>query len=737
MADTVDGVKRTLAAALLGCAVLSGTTVAASTARAAVTRPATQSAASAQAASAQVGSASRPPLVVVGVPGLLWSDITPSATPQLWRLAEAGSVGDLVVHGEDELTCPADGWLTLNAGARAMAPRTAAGNCAALPAAGPAGVPSMRALVSYNQQFHWNPSWGLLARAAGPGQCATAIGPGAALALAGPAGSVSATPVRHALTGGSASDRTGYAKCPLTVVDLGAVPASHGTARQTTVRADDATVGRIRASLPAGAILVVAALADSGTAPHLHPIIVAGPGFGDGLLDSAATRQSGLVTLTDLTPTLLHLRGVAVPADAVGSQIHRANRGSLSGTVRDLIGADTDAQVYAHTFGWFFAGYGIADGLAFIGIGLALRGGSPERRRRRAVAWRVAGVFAAAVPVGSFLASLVPWWLLAHPAVWLYALAVGWAAVIGAVALAGPWRREPLAPLGLVAGLTAAVLAADVATGSHLQLGTPFGLSVIVAGRFYGIGNNAVLVYAAAGLFCAGWLGLRARQRQPGRRGPALTAVAITAVVVIGVAGWPGFGAKVGGTFAMVPCFLILAMAVAGVRLTARRAVVALVCGVALVVLFALVNYLVPATGASDIGGFFGQVLHGGAGGTLSRKISSNVGSLTLSEYALIVPPVVVIAGLMLIRPSWFAVKTLPRGWDAQPLLRVILAVIWLVAVLSWFAEDSGVTVVASGLPFVLPLGIAAAAACGLAPDPPSDTGPAQQARQAILDLPP
>jgi hypothetical protein len=206
---------------------------------------------------------------------------------------------------------------------------------------------------------------------------------------------------------------------------------------------------------------------------------------------------------------------------------------------------------------------------------------------------------------------------------------------------------------------------------------------------------------------------------------------------VVGVAGWPGFGAKVGGTFAMVPCFLILAMAVAGVRLTARRAVVALACGVALVVLFALVNYLAPATGQSDIGGFFGQVLHGGAGGTLSRKISSNVGSLTLSEYALIVPPVVVILGLMLVRPSWFAVKTLPRAWAAQPLLRVILAVIWLVAVLSWFAEDSGVTVVASGLPFVLPLGIAAAAACRLASQPPLGAGPAQQARQAILDSPP
>jgi hypothetical protein len=45
--------------------------------------------------------------------------------------------------------------------------------------------------------------------------------------------------------------------------------------------------------------------------------------------------------------------------------------------------------------------------------------------------------------------------------------------------------------------------------------------------------------------------------------------------------------------------------------------------------------------------------------------------------------------------------------------------------------------VVASGLPFVLPLAIAAAAAASQEPAPPQGTGPAQQARQAILDLPP
>lgn len=672
------------------------------------------------------------PVVFVGIPGLLWSDVSATKTPALWRLAGAGSDGNLVVHAVQALTCPADGWLTLNTGARAMAPRPASGQCPGLPSVvpGPGGsaqVPAMRSLVAYNKQFHYNPNWGLLARAAGPGNCATAIGPGAALALASGTGRVTdyvpATPA-------SLVNNASLSQCPLTVVDLGTVPA--GNRRQAAVRADDAAVGRIRGELPPGATLVVAALADGATA-HLRPVVVDGPGFGPGLLASAATRQPGLVTLTDLTPTLLHWNGVRVPSDAIGSMLTRADRGSLGSAVRGLIGQDTAAQVYRGTFGWFFAAYGVADALVLAAIGLLLRGGQPERRRRRAELWRAAGVFACAVPAGSFLASIVPWWLLSHPAVWLYGLTTGWTLVVGSAALAGPWRRDPLGPLGVVSFVTAAVIAVDIATGSRLQIGTPFGLSVVVAGRYYGIGNNAIVIYATAGLFFAGWAGLVMLRRGQGSVRAALAATAGVALVVVAVAGWPGFGAKVGGTFAMVPGFLIILMGVAGVRMTTRRVAVAIVCGAVVVVMFALVNYLAPGTGQSDIGGFFGQVLHGGAGGTLSRKIGSNVGSLTTSYYALIVPPVVVVAGLMLLRPPVFALKTLPQAWTARPLLRVILAAIWLVAVLCWFAEDSGVTVVASGLPFVLPLAISAAAAACTGPRTTADAVAAHPERQTIV----
>src|SRR5271165_2877642 len=129
-------------------------------------------------------------VVVVGISGLRWSDVSPSVTPTLWRLAGQGSVGSLVDYAVLPLTCPADGWLTLNAGARAQSEHTDAA-CGTFPAVVAAGggaeVPGLAALESYNQRFHDNPDWGLLAGAAG---CATAVGPGAALALADRAGHV-------------------------------------------------------------------------------------------------------------------------------------------------------------------------------------------------------------------------------------------------------------------------------------------------------------------------------------------------------------------------------------------------------------------------------------------------------------------------------------------------------------------------------------------------------------------
>ena len=452
-------------------------------------------------------------VVIVGISGLRWSDVSAAGTSALWGVAGSGSVGSLVDFAVGPDTCPGDAWLTLNGGDRARVPRGRGGVCPALPAvtvmrpggvgvAGPARVAGMRSLVSYDRTLKYDPRWGLLASAAGAGGCATAAGPGAALALAGPGGGVGSY-----LPGVSAVSAAVLARCPLTVADLGSLPAGQPGARAVAVRRAGAQVAALAAELPAGATLLVAGLGADTAPPHLQVVMVRGPGYRAGLVGAASARQGGMVVLTDLTATVLGWRGQPRPGGLPGAAVLAAGRGPLGAAVRGLIGQDTAAQVWAGTHAVFFWGYALADLVIFAGVGLILWGARAGRRARRAVWWQPAGVIAGAVPAGSFLANVVPWWLLGHPAVWQYALTAAGTALVAGVALAGPWRRGPFGPPGAVALATVLIVGVDVMTGSRLQLGAPFGLSVLEGGRFYGIGGEAVGLYAVCVLIAIAWVG--------------------------------------------------------------------------------------------------------------------------------------------------------------------------------------------------------------------------------------
>jgi hypothetical protein len=659
-------------------------------------------------------------VVIVGISGLTWNLVTKTAMPELWQLAAAGSVGSLVDYAQQPLSCPADGWLTLNSAARAQGPRP----CTSLPAVTTVGagakVAAMPQIIEYNQQFHESPDWGLLGTLA---SCATAVGPGAALALASAQGTVSSyVPSPGELT------QSVLARCPLTVVDLGQIQGQVQTAASERILAStlDHQLTEIAAELPPSTLLLVTAPGAAAGAgqgqtpagpPHLMSVVVSGPGFADGLLDSSATRRPGIVTLTDLTPTVAAWLGSAVPAGTVGAQITRGDRGDLDSTIASLIARDAAEQVWISTHGWFFIGYGIADVLAFGLPALLFWGRAAQRRRRRAQCWRIAGIAAAAVPLGSYLANVVPWWQMTHPAWWLYSLTVAWTLAAAAAALAGPWRRSALGPFGAICTATLLLLAVDVMAGSRLQLDAPFGLSLLVSGRYYGIGNDALGIYCVSALVAAAWLaGIvgPAGASRPNRQGPSVLVAAAVGVLAVVASGWPGFGAKVGGTIALVPCLLLLTAWLAGVRVGRRWVVPVAVSGVVVFLVFAVVSYFLPEAGVSDIGTFAGNLLHGKGGELLERKISANVGSLTLNVFSWLIPVAAVAAGAALWRPATLRLRTLAAAFAAVPVLRVLAWLIWLVLVIGWFADDSGVIVPAVALPFVVPLLVAMAASVNL-----------------------
>src|ERR1700722_17682682 len=64
-------------------------------------------------------------VVIVGISGLRWNQVTPRATPELWRLASGGSGGSLGDYAQQPLACPAHGLVAPNAG-RPPAPRARA-----------------------------------------------------------------------------------------------------------------------------------------------------------------------------------------------------------------------------------------------------------------------------------------------------------------------------------------------------------------------------------------------------------------------------------------------------------------------------------------------------------------------------------------------------------------------------------------------------------------------------------
>lgn len=656
---------------------------------------------------AGAGPVSTSTVIVVGIPGLRWDDLSAGGTPTLWRLAGAGAVGSLSVAAARPVTCPADGWLTLGAGNRARGPAPVTGACPAGPRVsggadgGTAEVAGFEELARDNRRLDYGTELGALAAALRrTGSCVAAVGPDAALAAAGPDGRVDALAGRPGLA-------ATYTHCRVTVIGLPAIPAQ----RRGGAAAADGVLGAVDAARPAGSELLVVGLSETRPdRPRLHVAIAVGGRYRAGELSSASTRRPPYVQLIDVAPTVLHDLGRAPPS-AMAGQPWASSGARGTGTaarIAALLDHDRAATGQLRLTGRFFealvAGQFLLFPLAALAALTARRRGAVAARRRSLRFVQGAGLGCAAVLPATFLANLAWWWRAGHPlAALLAAVAVADAIVVG-LALAGPWRRQPLGPAGAVAGTTAAVLALDLLTGARLQLSSVAGYSPLVAGRFAGIGNIAFGIFAAAALLAATALAI-------GRsRATALRAVAAVGAAAVVVDGAPALGSDVGGVLALVPAFALLAMMLAGVRVTARRLLAAAAAAVLVVVAFGLLDYARPAGLQTHLGRFVGQLVHGGAGTVVRRKVAAEADTLTTSLLTLLVPVAVAIVVAALVRPPGW----LRCAFSQAPALRAGLVATLVMGVVAALVNDSGVIIPAVAMTMAIPLTIAVSAAAQL-----------------------
>ncbi|HEX5532154.1 MAG TPA: hypothetical protein VFX33_00265 [Actinomycetales bacterium] len=688
------------------------------------------------AAAAPGTSASRDavpgPVVLIGVPGLRWDDVTQDRTPALWSLLQNGSVGTIAVRSVYQAACPVDGWLAVSAGRRLADQRGPVG-CPMIAQPMGTSVPNWDRFTTQaaNQSFEAQP--GALGDALkSAGVQAAAVGGGAAIAIADSSGKMIGPYFSHPPSTDAFAQNIGQAldrKPALLVVDAGDIrdpqdldeldPARRrGDRAQQAQRLDAevrAALDAVEAKAGGDATVLVTSFADSGMTAHLGLMAATGPApqgaYAPGLLGSRSTRQPGLVQATDVMPTLLWLLGVDAPSGLVGSPV-RPLPGSAASTtdrLRHVLDLDESAAAVKQLIPPFFAGLVIAELLLYglAAIALRVQWGGP-RGRRPVLRWlrRVALVFAA-VPVATFLANLVPWWrtdndLLA--AVAAVGLCTG---LVIAVATLGPWRNNRLGPFGAIAGITALVLAVDVATGSHLQLSSLMGQQPLVGGRFYGLGNVQFALFGTGALLLA--TALADSALRAGRRKLAVLVVAVIGVLAVVIDGAPGIGSDFGGPPALIPAFAVLALLVAGVRLTWRRLLLVGVVTLVVVAGLSVVDWLRPPADRTHLGRFVQTVLDGGALPVIERKLAQNLAILTGSPLTLIIPFGAVFVGLILMRPVAWGAPALQRTYERAPTLRYGLIALLVMLGIGFAVNDSGTVVPAIGAVLAIPLLIAAA----------------------------
>lgn len=637
-------------------------------------------------------------VVVVGVPGLDWSDVSATDTPALLALAERAGAGSLTSRGTSSYACPRDGWATLGAGNRA----------------GVGGPPcltdeegtQLEGDVDTGNGF--GAELGLLGRQVG---CTVAHGYDTRYALLG------ADDVVRADAGLRTPEQwiDSWSTCPLALVGGPAV-RDDGQDPGALERAD-ALIGSVAqavATEPDTLLMVVGVSDRQGSPPGLHLALVTRGGIEASLLRSASTGRAPFVQLIDVAPTVLAALDEEQPAAMVGRPM--TSVGADDGPaerIDALVSAERSADAQRASSAWLVWTWLVVTGLYLL-VALVLL-----RRPDPVPGVRVAGVVVASLPVAMLVSNALPWAGTDAPGLFRALGILAAALALSALALLGPWRHTRWGPTLTISAAGALVLAVDVVTGSHLQLDSLIGYNATVAGRFTGFGNMPFAVYAVGGIaVLAAVLG---RLVEGGARRTAYVAAGIGSITMVLLNGAPGIGADFGGVLSIVPALALTTMLALGARLSIGRVAAALLGGVLVVAVLAVADYQRAPSDQTHLGRFVGQLLDGTAWTIVERKGQANLDLLTGSPVATLAPILLIALAVLFATPTSPGRLLLARS-DAHsgPGARAGVIGAAVAVVIGSIVNDSGIAIFVAGAACTVPLVFAACAASRPHDPPPA-----------------
>lgn len=634
--------------------------------------------------------------IFIGVSGFSFEDLDPRTTPNLWKMMKSAQIGTITPRSVHASSCPVDGWLAVGSGRRAAdEPRE---ECR-MPA------PPLDGWVAdwdvYSQVARADNYDALLGGLSESVSTIKAFGPGAAIAAASPNGHVKGwSPV-----GDDLADKAARASedGDLSLIDLG-----NTTSDGYSLKSLDKRVGAILAAngwkdgdasqgLSSGdSPVIFSSIADGANdGSSMQATMTLQPGNAPGLLTSSSTRQPGLVQVPDIAPTLVELSDGEPMANVAGSPMTYDTGGSWESRYQAVLDRQVAVKTQNELSTWFFPV------IATLMVGLLVLAWFLRKNHRALVhsgAYRLGVVFAA-MPVSTYLVNTVPWERATNPDIAMLGALVGWSLILGAIALLGPWRGYKLGPVLFISVVTVLVLAYDVITGSQLQMSTLLGEPLLIASRFYGIGNSALALYCCALLLAvAGFASLTTR--------PIMRILIVTVPVLVSsvILAAPGLGTKFGSVPTLIIGVAYLVLAAASIRFSLKR--MGLTVGIAGFVMLAVlfIDWLRPADQRTHFGRFFDSIISGEALSVLARKIGMNIDILTQSWMTLVLPLIIIGVFWLALEPQRFSLQGMTDAYTRIPLLRAGMISLAILLGVGTIINDSGIVVPAVGILFLVPI---------------------------------
>lgn len=482
----------------------------------------------------------------------------------------------------------------------------------------------------------------------------------------------------------------------LIVVDPGITTRYHWAVRTggwppTTVERNrvmsetDRYIGDLAGRLDERTALIVLGVTPPGSTWQLTPVVMTGAARAPGHLVSPSTHREGLVTITDIAPSILEMLDVPVPESMTGQALS-VHPGSTD--LADQSEVDELLVSRRSTDQPFTLIFILAQSLLYAAGVLALVRGRLSGRFGSVLLFAV--LACAAWPLATFwirasttLSSLGAWTGV-----------ITWAIALAVAAVANRLRSHPLDPLLAICGAFVATIVMDLSTGASLQFGSFFGYAPNKGTRFIGIGNAAFALLGAATVVVCTALVARARPRSDG-----WWAALLVAVAVVVAEGAPWMGSDVGGILSLVPVLGLLLWVLRGTSLTWRTVTLAVLAAVAALAVAVGLDALRSPSQRTHIGRFFLNVTDWELiRSTLGIKISANLRVLRESVWAWLVPITVALSLVALVSGRLWQ-RALPAGSPERQGLIATLAL----ALLGWILNDSGIVVVALASVFVGP----------------------------------